>query len=96
LTAKLYGADMVNRVLDRALQIHGGLGYTRDLPIEHWYRAVRVFRIFEGSDEIQRMTIARNLLADTTAAACFDRCRGRLGRTGAPLCSVHGNHLLLQ
>lgn len=60
--AKLYGAGMVSRVVDRALQIHGGLGYTRELPIEHWYRAVRVFRIFEGSDEVQRMTIARNLV----------------------------------
>jgi alkylation response protein AidB-like acyl-CoA dehydrogenase len=60
--AKLYGAGMVNRVVDRAMQIHGGMGYTRDLPIEWWYRAVRVLRILEGSDEMQRMIISRDLL----------------------------------
>ena len=60
--AKLYGANMANRVVDRMLQIHGGMGYTRELPIERWYREMRVFRIFDGTDEIQRFIIARNLL----------------------------------
>ena len=60
--AKLYGAGMVNRVVDRVLQIHGGMGYTRELPIERWYRQVRLYRIFEGTDEMQRRTIARNLI----------------------------------
>ncbi len=60
--AKLYGANMANRVVDRVLQIHGGMGYTRELPIERWYREMRVWRIFEGTDEIQRFIIARNLL----------------------------------
>ncbi len=59
--AKLYGANMANRVVDRMLQIHGGMGYTRELPIERWYREMRVFRIFDGTDEIQRFIIARNL-----------------------------------
>lgn len=59
--AKLYGANMANRVVDRMLQIHGGMGYTRELPIERWYREMRVFRIFDGTDEIQRYIIARNL-----------------------------------
>lgn len=60
--SKLYGANMANRVVDRMLQIHGGMGYTRELPIERWYREMRVFRIFDGTDEIQRFIIARNLL----------------------------------
>lgn len=60
--AKLYGANMANQVVDRVLQIHGGMGYTKDLPIERWYREVRLFRIFDGTDEIQRYIIARNLI----------------------------------
>ncbi|MEU6751850.1 acyl-CoA dehydrogenase family protein [Spirillospora sp. NPDC046719] len=60
--AKLNGATMANRVVDRVLQIHGGMGYTKELPIERWYRELRLLRIFEGTDEIQRRTIARNLL----------------------------------
>lgn len=60
--AKLFGANMANRVVDRVLQIHGGMGYTKELPIERWYREMRVWRIFEGTDEIQRFIIARNLL----------------------------------
>ncbi len=64
--AKLYGAGMVNRVVDRVLQIHGGMGYTRELPIERWYREVRLFRIFEGTDEMQRLIISRDLLRGYT------------------------------
>lgn len=60
--AKLYGSNMANRVADRVLQIHGGMGYTKELPIERWYREVRLWRIYEGTDEIQRFIIARNLL----------------------------------
>ncbi|MFM1654135.1 acyl-CoA dehydrogenase family protein [Brevibacillus sp. B_LB10_24] len=60
--AKLHGAIMANQVVDRVLQIHGGMGYTKELPIERWYREARLWRIFEGTDEIQRRTIARNLL----------------------------------
>ncbi len=77
--AKLNGAEMANKVVDRVLQIHGGMGYTKELvdrvlqihggmgytkelPIERWYRELRLLRIYEGTDEIQRRTIARNLL----------------------------------
>ncbi len=60
--AKLFGSGMANRVVDRAMQIHGGMGYTKELPIERWYREMRVWRIFEGTDEIQRFIIARDLL----------------------------------
>jgi acyl-CoA dehydrogenase len=60
--AKLNGAVMANQVVDRVLQIHGGMGYTKELPIERWYRELRLLRIFEGTDEIQKRTIARNLI----------------------------------
>ncbi|WP_199431294.1 acyl-CoA dehydrogenase family protein [Qaidamihabitans albus] len=60
--AKLYGGVRANEIVDRVLQIHGGMGYTRELPIERWYRELRLLRIYEGTDEIQRRTIARNLL----------------------------------
>ncbi|MFF1610013.1 acyl-CoA dehydrogenase family protein [Amycolatopsis sp. NPDC058278] len=60
--AKLYGGQKANEIVDRVLQIHGGMGYTRELPVERWYRELRLLRIYEGTDEIQRRTIARNLL----------------------------------
>ncbi|WP_106497882.1 acyl-CoA dehydrogenase family protein [Lentibacillus sp. Marseille-P4043] len=60
--AKLYGSNMGNRVVDRVMQIHGGMGYTRELPIERWYREARLWRIYDGTDEIQRLIISRNLL----------------------------------
>ncbi|WP_170025136.1 acyl-CoA dehydrogenase family protein [Planctomonas sp. JC2975] len=60
--AKLNGTQMANKVVDRVLQIHGGMGYTKELPIERWYRELRLLRIFEGTDEIQKRTIARNLI----------------------------------
>lgn len=60
--AKLYGSNMGNRVVDRVLQIHGGMGYTKELPIERWYREARLWRIYDGTDEIQRMIISRNLI----------------------------------
>ena len=60
--AKLYGGVKANEIVDRVMQIHGGMGYTRELPIERFYRDLRLLRIFEGTDEIQRRTIARDLL----------------------------------
>ncbi len=65
--AKLYGATMANNVVDRVMQIHGGMGYTRELPIERWYRYVRLLRIFEGTDEMQRLIISRDLLRGYTS-----------------------------
>jgi alkylation response protein AidB-like acyl-CoA dehydrogenase len=60
--AKLYGGVKANEIVDRMLQIHGGMGYTKELPLERWYRELRLLRIYEGTDEIQRRTIARNLI----------------------------------
>ncbi|GAA2548503.1 acyl-CoA dehydrogenase family protein [Winogradskya consettensis] len=64
--AKLFGAQMVNNVVDRVMQVHGGMGYTRELPIERWYRQVRLMRIYEGTDEMQRLIISRDLLRGYT------------------------------
>jgi len=60
--AKLYASEMVAFVADAALQIHGGYGYTRDLPLERYVRDARILRIYEGSSEIQRTIIARGVL----------------------------------
>jgi alkylation response protein AidB-like acyl-CoA dehydrogenase len=61
--AKLFATEHACRICDIALQVHGGYGYTRDFPIERAYRDVRVTRIYEGTSEIQRIVISRNLLA---------------------------------
>ena len=52
---------MVGRVADRAVQIHGGAGYMADYPVERFYRDVRLFRIYEGTTQIQQIVIAREL-----------------------------------
>jgi butyryl-CoA dehydrogenase len=60
--AKLYASEMVNRVVYKAVQIHGSLGYSRESEVERMYRDARVISIYEGSSEIQRTIIARDLL----------------------------------
>ncbi len=62
--AKLYSSEMLGRVADRVLQVFGGAGYMTDLPVERIYRDARAFRIGEGTSEMQRLQIARHLLAD--------------------------------
>jgi alkylation response protein AidB-like acyl-CoA dehydrogenase len=62
--AKLFASEMVNRVTAKALQIHGGYGYTKEYPVERLYRDARVFTIYEGTSEIQRVVIANHLLED--------------------------------
>jgi (R)-benzylsuccinyl-CoA dehydrogenase len=59
---KLQGSEMIGRVVDRAMQLYGGMGMTKDLPLEYIYRACRVFRIYEGPSEVHRWFIARDLL----------------------------------
>ncbi|WLR60038.1 acyl-CoA dehydrogenase family protein [Guptibacillus hwajinpoensis] len=58
---KLYGSEVYNRVADKALQIHGGLGYISDYPIERFFRDARITRIYEGTSEIQKNIIAGQL-----------------------------------
>jgi alkylation response protein AidB-like acyl-CoA dehydrogenase len=60
--AKLYAGEMVNRVAYKAVQIHGSLGYSRESDVERMYRDARVITIYEGTSEVQRMIIARDLL----------------------------------
>ncbi len=60
--SKYYASEMVGRVADRAVQIFGGAGYVADYGIERFYRDVRIFRIYEGTSQIQQLVIARNLL----------------------------------
>jgi alkylation response protein AidB-like acyl-CoA dehydrogenase len=60
--AKLYASEMALRVTDRAVQIHGGYGYTKDYPVERAYRDAKITTIGEGTSEIQRLVIARHLL----------------------------------
>jgi alkylation response protein AidB-like acyl-CoA dehydrogenase len=60
--AKLFASEMVNRVTAKAVQIHGGYGFTKDYPVERYYRDARVFTIYEGTSEIQRIVISRHLL----------------------------------
>ncbi len=60
--AKYYASEMVGRVADRAVQIHGGAGYVTDYGVERFYRDVRIFRIYEGTSQVQQLVIARNLL----------------------------------
>jgi len=60
--AKLFSTEHAWKICDIALQVHGGYGYVRDFPVERALRDVRVTRIYEGTSEIQRLVIARNLL----------------------------------
>jgi acyl-CoA dehydrogenase len=60
--AKYYASEMVGRVADRAVQIFGGAGYVADYGIERFYRDVRIFRIYEGTSQIQQIVIAREMM----------------------------------
>ncbi len=66
---KFWGARMLHNVIDRAIQVHGGLGVTSDTPLEHMYREARFARIYDGPDEVHRMVVARQLLKDPVGNA---------------------------
>jgi acyl-CoA dehydrogenase len=59
---KMFASEMVGRIADRAVQIHGGAGYMRDSAVERFYRDVRLFRIYEGTTQIQQLIIGREVL----------------------------------
>ena len=61
---KYYSTEMVGRVADRAVQIHGGAGYIADYGIERFYRDVRLYRLYEGTSQIQQLIIAREMLKE--------------------------------
>jgi acyl-CoA dehydrogenase len=60
--AKYFCSEMVGRVADRAVQVHGGAGYMRGVAVERFYRDARLFRIYEGTSQIQQVIIARDAL----------------------------------
>jgi butyryl-CoA dehydrogenase len=62
--AKLFASEMVNRITAKALQMHGGYGFTKEYPVERYYRDARVFTIYEGTSEIQRIVISNYILKD--------------------------------
>src|SRR4051812_18493136 len=66
--AKLYASEAASRICNRSLQIHGGYGYTRDIPVERYWRDARLSEIGEGSSEVQRIVISRALLKSADAA----------------------------
>jgi alkylation response protein AidB-like acyl-CoA dehydrogenase len=62
--AKLFASEMVNRITAQAVQLHGGYGFTKEYPVERYYRDARVFTIYEGTSEIQRIVISNHILKD--------------------------------
>jgi acyl-CoA dehydrogenase len=62
--AKMYTANVTNEIMDLAVQCLGGSGISKDLPVAHFYEAVRPFRIVDGADEVHRRTIARDAFED--------------------------------
>jgi acyl-CoA dehydrogenase len=67
---KVHAAETLGRVVDRAVQIFGGMGFCKELPIERYYRDARIYRIYDGTSEIHRMSLARSL--GKRGAAMFD------------------------
>jgi acyl-CoA dehydrogenase len=63
-SAKLFCSEMVGRAVDPAVQVHGGLGYLRTTPVERFYRDARLFRVYEGTSEVQRVIIGSALLRE--------------------------------
>jgi alkylation response protein AidB-like acyl-CoA dehydrogenase len=61
--AKLFASEAAMRATDKAIQIHGGYGYTREFPVERYFRDAKLCTIGEGTSEVQRMVIARQILA---------------------------------
>ena len=62
--AKLICTETYGRIIDKAVQVHGGMGYCADSQVEHFYRDARITRIYEGTSEVQKLIIARELLAE--------------------------------
>jgi len=67
--AKMFASEMVGRVADRNVQVHGGAGYIRDYRAEQLFRDARLFRIYEGTTQIQQTIIAKAMIAEARAAA---------------------------
>jgi alkylation response protein AidB-like acyl-CoA dehydrogenase len=83
--AKLFAAEMANRVAYKAVQIHGSMGYSRESDVERMYRDARVLSIYEGTSEIQRLIIARDLLG-------YQSRGGKMRTRQSPEAAVKGAH----
>ena len=71
---KIQASEMLGRVVDRAVQIYGGAGYCRDLPIERYYRDARISRIYDGTSEVHRSVMARELIkGDVSLYDCYEK-----------------------
>ena len=68
---KLYGSETAWRVVDRAIQMFGGMGLALEMPLERWYRELRLKRIGEGPSEVHRMVVAREKLRNTEGGSYF-------------------------
>jgi len=64
--AKMFATEMCGRVADRCVQIHGGAGYISEYAIERFYRDVRLFRLYEGTTQVQQIIIAKNMIREAT------------------------------
>jgi acyl-CoA dehydrogenase len=67
--AKIVAVETASRVVDRSIQVHGGIGLTKELPLEWWYRQLRSLRITEGATEVLRWRLARNLMKARSSRA---------------------------
>jgi acyl-CoA dehydrogenase len=83
--AKMFATEAAQRVIDRALQLHGGRGVVRGVAVERLYREVRALRIYEGTTEIQRLVIAGVLLGGERARASSDAARDGNSRSDRPV-----------
>ena len=80
---KFWGAKVLYNVIDRAIQVHGSLGYTTDLPLESMYRAARAARIYDGPDEVHKVTVARQIAEALQGGRRADRARADPSQGGA-------------
>jgi acyl-CoA dehydrogenase len=76
--AKVFVSETLGRVVDRALQVHGSLGYSKDLPLERFYRDARAARIYDGPSEVHRMVVARHLLKAAMSGESTKKATGGL------------------
>jgi acyl-CoA dehydrogenase len=67
--AKLFATEAAQRIIDQAVQIHGGAGVSKGVEVERLYRAVRALRIYEGTSEVQHLVIAKQLMDDVSRPA---------------------------
>ena len=69
--AKMFATEAAQRVIDRAVQLHGGLGITKGVKVEELYREIRALRIYEGATEVQKVVIARELLKNRSGKSAL-------------------------